>query len=116
MGVREAWIASGGHWFDPLPHVVRFLVSVRQSMDKVKVRINSGRGLVGEDRTDWLPGEVHEASKNYAQHLVHNGAAEFVTDDDRAETPAIESRDPMPESHDPVPEHRDPVIARGRKR
>jgi hypothetical protein len=78
-------------------------------MEKVKVGINSGRGLVGEDRTDWLPGEVHEASKNFATQLVHNGAAEFVTDDARAETPAVESRDPDPE-------HRDPVVSRGRKR
>lgn len=37
------------------------------------------RGIVGEDRTDWLPGETHEASEHYARYLVvQRGAAVYV--------------------------------------
>ena len=43
-----------------------------------KVRIGSNGGIVGEDRTDWLPGSTHEASDGYARELVRRGVAVIV--------------------------------------
>ena len=37
------------------------------------------RGVVGEDRTDWLPGEIKTCSDWYAEYLVGRRAAVLVT-------------------------------------
>lgn len=45
-----------------------------------KIRMLPGHGIVGEDRKDWLEGEVHQASALYAAYLVWRRIAEIVED------------------------------------
>lgn len=65
-------------------------------------------GLVGEDHTDWLPGEVHDASEWYARYLIHRGAAVAV--DALPPAPALTTQ--AVEAPQPVVQHRDPVRRR----
>ena len=62
--------------------------------------------LVGEDRTDWLTGEVHEATEHYARYLFHRGAA--VLADEGSIPPAGPLTTASIRNADPVPVHREP--------
>ena len=44
--------------------------------DRKTVQVTMVRGVVGENGTDWLPGEDHEASEGFALSLFRRGAAE----------------------------------------
>lgn len=73
-------------------------------------RVQIVRGVIGEDRAQWLPGEVHDASPAFASWLVSRGMA----------TPDGEDEKPMPRSGltsaDMIvnPDHK-PTSRRGRK-
>jgi hypothetical protein len=75
------------------------------------MQIRMTRGVVGEDRTDWLPGTVHEASEAFARTLFTRGAAVPVGEVAPAApapltTQVIENRAIVPASRDPQPQPR----------
>ncbi len=81
-------------------------------MSKVQVLMRGG--VVGEDGTDWLPEEVHEASPAFARELVLRNAAAFVTvaDEEAAEAIGRTGRGVQVVNADPVVQTRDPVAGK----
>jgi hypothetical protein len=71
-------------------------------MPKVQMRV----ALFGEDKTDWLPGEIHEASDHYARYLINREAATLVEGEVVA-APALTTQSFT--DRDPKISHRDPV-------
>lgn len=67
-------------------------------------RVRMVTGLIGEDGTDWLPGETHEASVAFARYLVHREAATLET-----ELPSVPLTTKSFDAPDPVAAHRDPI-------
>jgi hypothetical protein len=63
--------------------------------------------LIGEDRSDWLRGEIHTASDSYARYLIARGAAVLVEGDEALPPPALSTKAFI--APDPVATHRDPI-------
>lgn len=72
----------------------------------VHIKMHENAGVHGEDRKDWLGGEVHECSLGFARHLVTRGLASIIEPAAAIANrggaviehgdPAIETRDPAP--------------------
>jgi hypothetical protein len=70
------------------------------------MRVRMTSSLLGEDGTDWLTGETHEATVHYARYLVNRGAA-YLVDATPLPTPALSTQ--AFSDRDPASHHRDPM-------
>jgi hypothetical protein len=78
-----------------------------------KVRIKMTASLFGEDKKDWLKGEIHEASEGYATYLIGRDAAVLAQPTDKSEavphgprptgltTASVTTSDPTATTRDP---------------
>jgi hypothetical protein len=79
--------------------------------EKKKVRVKMAASLFGEDKTDWLKGEIHEATEDYATYLIGREAAVLAQPGDKSEavphgpkpltTASLTTADPTAVSRDP---------------
>lgn len=76
------------------------------------VRVRMTASLIGEDRSDWLRGEIHEASDLYARYLVWRGAATVVSEESPPSPSLATASFAAP---DPVAQHRDPIGPRKKR-
>jgi hypothetical protein len=54
------------------------------------IKVKMKASLFGEDKTDWLKGEIHEATELYGTYLIQRDAARAAQPSDKSEA------DPMP--------------------